>query len=78
MTADKEQIQASDHGGEQGDNAEQPEVEGYSAEAVERLQRFIAADEAHGRSGRAESKHRRGQRAAPRSDEIDQDPPGDA
>ncbi len=73
MTADKEQIQASDHAGEQGDDAEQPEVEGYSAEAVERLRRFIAADEAHGHSRRVESAEETGQRASRRTDEADQD-----
>ncbi len=78
MSADKEQVQASDQADEQDDDTEQPEVEGHSAQAVERLQRFIAADEAHGRAGRAESGQGTGQRATSQTDEGTRDPPGGA
>ncbi len=38
MSADKEQVQARDQADKQDDDTHQPEVEGYSAHAVERLQ----------------------------------------
>ena len=43
---------------------EQPEVEGYSAQAVERLQRFIEADEAASRVRGTESGQGSGPRGA--------------
>ena len=77
MTLDKQQLHKVDHP-EEAEGGDLPEVEGYSAQAVERLRRFIAADEAHSEGSGEESMPRQQRLRANHTDEEEQDRPAGA
>lgn len=73
VVGDQEQTQTTDHDDNTPDDAEQPEVEGHSTQAVECLRGFIAADKSHVHESRVEQEHETGQRGARQPDATSPD-----